>query len=570
MTRVERGWLLAIGALILLISSRATAQFETRGSLPVSAGPWSVATGDFNHDGKLDMAVLGNQLQVLLGEGDGTFKPPVTYPVGDGNGVFAVVSADFNHDSNLDLAVADSAGVSVLLGNADGTFQPAVNYGPLPAKPVSILVGDFNGDHKLDVITAGNPYISVLLGNGDGTFQQPINTGPITVEPIGIGDFNRDGKLDVAVGQSLGGTSQVQILLGNGDGTFTTGPAYIVGSEPTSVAVADFNGDKKLDLAVAAFEGQAIYVLLGNGDGTFQSAGFYLLAFPHGVVAADLNGDGKLDLAEAQFGPPPGVSVLYGNGDGTFGPATYYADGATDWTLAAGDFNRDGHPDLIVADYQSNTVITMLNTGVVSFTPNIPVNFPTQLIGTSSSPQNVTLTNTGSAALSIHGKAVRGPFQLASGTTCGKSVATGATCTLSVVFQPTAIGTANGLLSLSDSASSKPQVIELSGVGTVISLSPTSLDFGSQKVGTKSAPQDVTVTNVGSTTVNVTSLKLTGKEVHDFVETTTCRTQIGPGASCTISVTFAPTTTGDRSANVQITHDGGGSPQTVPLSGVGD
>jgi len=197
------------------------------------------------------------------------------------------------------------------------------------------------------------------------------------------------------------------------------------------------------------------------------------------------------------------------------------------------------------------------------------VSFPTQLVGTSSSPQNVTLTNTSSVALSIHAKAVRGLFQLASGTTCGTTVAPGASCTLSMVFQPTAIGTSNGLLGLSDGASSKPQVIELSGVGTVISLSPSSLNFGSQKVGTKSPSQDVTVTNVGSTTVNMTSLKLTGKESHDFIETTSCRTQIGPGASCTITVTFAPTTTGALTASIQITDDGG-SPQTVPLTGTGD
>jgi len=197
------------------------------------------------------------------------------------------------------------------------------------------------------------------------------------------------------------------------------------------------------------------------------------------------------------------------------------------------------------------------------------LNFKSQLLGTTSAPQNVTLTNRGTTALSITAKKVSGPFQLAGGTTCGSSVAPGAKCTLSVVFEPTAIGTTTGLLSLSDSASSKPQVIELSGAGTVISLSPPQLNFGSQKVGTKSAPQNVTVTNSGGTTVNVSNVTIGGYNINDFSETNTCGTQIGPGGSCTISVTFAPLRTGNRTAKAQITDTGGGSPQQVPLTGTG-
>lgn len=564
----RKATLLLFGAW-LAISSGAAAQFETRATSFVTVSPHSIAVGDFNRDGKLDVALLGSDLQVLLGRGDGTFQTPVTYPIGNGVTLEAVATADFNHDGKLDLAVADSLGASILLGNGDGTFQAPVNYGPFPVTPDFIVVGDFNGDHNLDVVTSGNPYVSVLLGNGDGTFQQPpINTGPITAGPIGIGDFNRDGKLDVAVGQSLGGTSKVQILLGNGDGTFSFGGSYPIGGDSTSIAVADFNGDKKLDLAVSSLT-DGTDVLLGNGDGTFQPTSIY----PTGtnfVVACDCNGDGKLDLASAQLDFPSGVFVRLGNGDGTFGPATYYADGEEDWSLAVGDLNGDHHPDLVVVDYLSNTVITMLNTGVASFSPNTPLSFPVQLVGTTSAPQNITLTNTGNSTLSISSMRVTSPFQLGSGTTCATSVAPGRNCTLSLDFQPTVIGFKGGMLSLSDSASSKPQVIELSGSGTVISLSPPQLNFGSQKVGTKSAPQNVTVTNTGSTAVGVTTVKIAGSDAKDYSETDTCGSQIGPGANCMISVTFAPTKTGIRTADAQINDNGGGSPQTVPLSGIGD
>ena len=255
----------------------------------------------------------------------------------------------------------------------------------------------------------------------------------------------------------------MQILLGNGDGTFSLGGAYTVGGDSTSIAVADFNGDKKLDLAVSSVT-DGTDVLLGNGDGTFQPASIY----PKGsnfVAACDCNGDGKLDLASAQLTFPSGVFVRLGNGDGTFGPATYYADGKEDWSLAVGDFNGDHHPDLVVVDYLSNTVITMLNTGVVTFSPTTPLNFGKQAVGTTSSAQIVKLTNTGSSTLSISSTKVTGQFKLNS-TACGAQVAPGAKCSISVVFAPQSKGSKSGTLLITDSASSKPQVIELFGSGT--------------------------------------------------------------------------------------------------------
>jgi FG-GAP-like repeat/Abnormal spindle-like microcephaly-assoc'd, ASPM-SPD-2-Hydin len=567
---------LCIPGLILPVS----AQFETRGaSSPLPSLSFSIALGDFNHDGKLDAAVVDfltvpGQVAVLLGNGNGTFQAPVYYPVGFEPESVAV--ADFNHDGNLDLAVSGETDLGngcifILFGSGDGTFQPAICL-PLSAYSTFVAVADFNGDGTPDLLAADFPYISVLLGNGDGTFQAPINNdsfSPTPPDAVGIGDFNRDGKLDVVVVGSFYTGSQATVLLGNGDGSFQLEASYPIVDAPNSVAVADFRSIGKLDLVIGSYLFSEIGVLLGNGDGTFQPQVNYLTPGTSSYLAtSDLNGDGKVDLVVA--GSTAGYATVFlGNGDGTFQPGVNYFVSASDsGYIVAGDLNGDRKPDLAVF-VTGNEVVVMLNTGVVSFSPTTPVSFAPQLIGTTSSAQNVTLTNTGTTALSISSTRVVGPFQLGSHTTCGSSVPAGGKCTLSAVFKPTAMGSVAGLLSISDSASTKPQVIELSGAGTVISFSPAGLNFGTQKVGTKSAPQNVTVTNTGSTAVSVTGVNITGRP-NDYSQTNTCGSQIGPGANCTISVTFAPIRTGKRYANVQITDSGGGGSQSVPLRGTGD
>lgn len=163
-----------------------SAQFEARSSSPVTFSPWSLAVGDFNHDGNLDVAVASStgQVGVLLGRGDGTFRAAAYYPT---TSAVSVATGDFNHDGILDLAVVNDLdqNVSVLLGNGDGTFQAPVPYMTTAILPRSVLVGDFNHDGEPDLLVCDSPYVSVLLGNGDGTFQAPIDTTP-SVGPIGI------------------------------------------------------------------------------------------------------------------------------------------------------------------------------------------------------------------------------------------------------------------------------------------------------------------------------------------------------------------------------------------------
>jgi hypothetical protein len=275
----------------------------------------SIAVGDFNGDGKLDLAVANpgsSNVSVLLGNGDGTFQAPLNYTVGTPgtSGPVAVTVGDFNGDGKLDLAVAGrDIGVNVLLGNGDGTFQAPVSY-TVGTFPMSVAVGDFNGDGKLDLAVANNESnnVSVLLGKGDGTFQPAVNyavgTFPVSVT---VGDFNGDGKLDLAVANTA--SSNVSVLLGNGDGTFQAAVNYAA-DNPWSITVGDFNGDGKPDLAVASADSNNVSVLLGKGDGTFQPAvTFAVGTYPQSIAMGDFNGDGKPDLATANY-TTNNVSVL--------------------------------------------------------------------------------------------------------------------------------------------------------------------------------------------------------------------------------------------------------------------
>src|SRR5437879_9667242 len=241
--------------------------FDFDGSLR----PQSPAVGNFNGDGKADLVVANSSsdsVAVLLGEGDGEFLSAVEY--GSGSYPFFVAVGDFNGDGKSDFAVANrgqtdittfaftNGSISVLLGKGDGTFQAAVHYGA-GADPQSIAVGDFNGDGRPDLAVAnnGSTNVSVLLGNGDGTFENAFGYGAGTGPgSVAVGDFNGDGKPDLAVA-NIGSMrdnhtdGNVSVLLGNGDGTFRSAVNYGAGSVPRSVTVSDFNGDGKLDLAVA-------------------------------------------------------------------------------------------------------------------------------------------------------------------------------------------------------------------------------------------------------------------------------------------------------------------------------
>jgi hypothetical protein len=272
--------------------------------------------------------------------------------------------------------------VTVLISKGDGTFIAGVNYAAGPS-PSNVTVGDFNGDHRLDLaVTASdgaNGIVNVLLGKGDGTFQKAIPNLMETLQPYGLGQFlvadlNGDGKADVAaIGLQ---DSTLSIAFGNGDGTLGPATAYGSGAVALYVASGDFDGDGKLDL-VTGNQG-TFGVLFNGGDGTFRSNAEYLADVgPRAVVTADFNGDGIADIASANGAciddnveyclPAQNISILLGNGDGTFKARANFPTGNYPQSLAVGDFNGDGHPDIVTANHDDDTVSVLLGNGDGTF-----------------------------------------------------------------------------------------------------------------------------------------------------------------------------------------------------------
>lgn len=325
-----------------------------------SGGNFLIATtaADFNKDGVPDLAVANNfspTLGVLLGKGDGSFKPVVTYATGSNESCLWITSGDFNKDGKMDIVVAigGSKGIGILLGKGDGSFEPIKTY-PTNNVLLAIATGDFNKDGNLDLAGAGGP-VDVLLGKGDGTFKEAISyIGGAYANFVVFGDFNNDKTDDLAVTSSIG--QEVSVLMGKGDGTFEDATTYSSnGDNPSSVAVGDFNKDGKPDLAVANSGGGTIGVLLGKGDGSFASVVTYSggSIVPFSVVVGDFNGDGKDDLAASSYsGEGSGlIGVLLGKGDGSFSAVTTFPSGGNaPYSLTVGDFNRDGKLDLVASN----------------------------------------------------------------------------------------------------------------------------------------------------------------------------------------------------------------------------
>jgi beta-lactam-binding protein with PASTA domain len=338
----------------------------------------AVAAGDFNLDGNMDLVTgnLDGTISWVQGNGQGSFVPqsPITV-AGSQVQITFVAVGDFNGDGIPDVvAVLNNTNqIAILLGNGNGTFQ-APSLVPVGNGPTSVAVGDLNGDGTADLVVT-NYYdgtVSVLLGDGQGNFTAPPGSPfPVsTVAPnypygafpsyVAIGDFNGDGKPDLAVAnwgrQSNNAPgADLSILLGNGDGTFGTPSTISTGHFEMAVAVGDFNGDGKLDLALQGYSAW-VDILLGNGDGTFGNQSIYSAGGTVGLysgqatlVLGDFNQDGILDVANLVRSNSAsssddfydGVAVLLGKGDGTFLPATVYPSGSSgnSTSLAIGNFH---------------------------------------------------------------------------------------------------------------------------------------------------------------------------------------------------------------------------------------
>jgi hypothetical protein len=356
----------------------------------------SVVVTDVNGDGTADLVValqndpggtrtLNGLVAVLLGNSDGSYAAATTY---DSAGMqpFSLAVGDINGDSRQDIVVANFCNyventcwvttLGLLLGHGDGTFAPAVPIQLGGNSASSVAIADLNNDGAMDIVATvlaaagGGPSVEVLIGNGDATFRPSmfVGTADDDVRSVTVGDLNGDDAPDLVLtgnkaddGQSRG---TVSILRGTGDGTFLPVVKYDSGVSPggwaNSAALADFNRDGHLDVAVANYPDDRVGVLLGNGDGTLQAVVLYdsgaTLAWS--VAAADVDGDGKPDVS---VGNASGViGVLAGNGDGTFGTPQAYPVPGVATSLAAADLNGDGKVDLVVSN-GDRTVSVLLN-----------------------------------------------------------------------------------------------------------------------------------------------------------------------------------------------------------------
>ena len=656
---------------ILLGNGNGT--FTNGALLSAGAGAASIAIGDFDRDGKQDLAVsdyFGGTVTLFEGSGSGTFIAAPGSPINVGFNPRVMAIGDFNRDGKPDLAVSNAQGyVSVFLndspsrattttitsssnpvpadvnvtftaavsatsgGNPTGTVQFYVNgatlgspvtlnssgqaslttkaftaqgnynvqaiysgdanfsassSGPLSyaagTSPAAIAVGDFNGDGRPDLAMAnsGSNTVSILLGAGGEAFTAgqtiPVGTDPMA---IAAGDFAGNGKLDLAVANA--GSNNVTILLGNGDGTFTAGQTLNVGTQPDAIAVGDFNGDGKLDLAVANAKSGTVSILLGNGDGTFSAGAVLSVGTdPDALAAADFNNDSRLDLAVANAGSN-NVTILLGNGDGTFSAGALLSAGTKPAALVAGDFTNNGDLDLAVANAGSNNVSVFLGAGDGTFTAaaGSPVAVGTNPVAIAQGDFNrdgkldLAVANNQAGTISILLGDGKGGFAPAKSSPLAVSSPAAMVVTdLNRDGDPDlAVANPNTFTTIFGDGMGGfelPLVQIITPPAPAVNLSSATLDFGGVAVNSTSPAKTVTITNAGNGQLTFSAFTVSGEFALNS-SATTCSNSVplSPGQTCAVGVTFTPQADGTITGDLTISDNAPGSPQTVTLTGMG-
>ena len=354
-------------------------------------GVCELAAGDLTGDGSAEIVAVNcddggdeNTVTVYVNAGDGSFATGVYYADATSGGTYpadlepyAATIADVNGDSKADIVLTNYYGgdVTILMGNGDGTVKvPTVGYatGGYPWTPA--VVADFNGDGLPDIIQIDDEYsYAYLQGYGDGTFKAAVDLyGPVPdsnwpeAVTIVAGDFNGDGIKDFAVGLwDNSGTQGIEVFISRGDGSLMPPVGYGTGGGMENVALGDFNGDGKLDIAAADSNNGTVQIFFGNGDGTFTVAGSYPTSegnmYPWNIVTGDFNKDGHTDIAVNNSSEGcANIAILLNDGTGNFLSATTYPLSSWGGGLAAGDLNGDGYTDLVAPLYDTDQVAVLL------------------------------------------------------------------------------------------------------------------------------------------------------------------------------------------------------------------
>ncbi|MFN8160576.1 MAG: VCBS repeat-containing protein [Solirubrobacterales bacterium] len=324
---------------VSILLGKGAGAFSKARNFAVGKKPTSLAIGEFNGDGKRDIAVANagaGSVSILLAKGNGSFAPAASFPALGGASYLAyrsrtIAVGDFNNDTNRDIAVVNNTGVSILLGNGNGSFGPPTSY-PAGINPSSVVVGNLNGDANLDLAvanggavdcgsrlgrgaqtsscTGGFGTVSVLLGHGDGSFGAATNFdvgGGTDPSAAVLGNFNSDTKPDLALADFMQYSDSVSVLLGKGSGSFGKPGFFPVfpssgGASPYSLAVGDVNQDRRDDLAAVSFDSKNVSVVLGRGGGSFGAPSGYPTGAgrsgePTAVAIGNLNAGSNPDLA---------------------------------------------------------------------------------------------------------------------------------------------------------------------------------------------------------------------------------------------------------------------------------
>ena len=326
-----------------------------------------MAIADLDGDHHLDLAAsnLGSDtVSILLGNGDGTFRPAPTPSVATGSGPRAVAIGDFEDDSNLDLAVTNNGDstVSVYAGNGTSAFAAPFVFPSQGAAPYALVSSpDLGGLDSTGFVltTKGSASITVAIGNDVGAFgagSQAVDAMPVS---IAIGFVRADQVPDIVTANS--GSNTVSVILRDGV-IYDTAVSYATGNAPSAIALADLDGDGDVDLAVTNEGDATLGVLRNNGDGTFAAMTTSPTGnSPYSLVVADFDGDGAQDLVVVNKDDNT-ISLLINNGDATFAAQRTFSTGSAPYFVASGDLNGDGHPDLVVADALDNNLEVLLAT----------------------------------------------------------------------------------------------------------------------------------------------------------------------------------------------------------------